>query len=117
MCNSAVTGKSSVTIVINQDTWLAHAPSHAGNTSQGNTPRRRATTPSETGEQRPLIAESGKEKRPSNTTTAPRSLKGSSHRALSTIEAIGATNQNKTNKLRGQYLTMPPANNNKPMRY
>src|SRR6202453_5421189 len=105
--SSAVTGKSSVTIVINQDTWLAHAPSRVGNTSQGNTPRRRVTTLSATGERHPPIVESDKGKQRSNTTTAPRSLRGSSRRASSTIEAIGATNQNTTNKSHARYLTMP----------
>src|ERR1700677_1030808 len=111
MRNRAVTGKSSVTTVINQDTWLAHVPSRVGNISQGSTPRRRVTTPSATGERHPPIVESDKGKRRSNTTTAPRSLRVSSRRALSMIEAIGATSPTKENTSQELYLTAPPAHN------
>src|ERR1700677_4606183 len=86
MRNHAVTGKSSVTIAISQDTWLAHVHSRVGNISQGNTPRRKVTTPSVTGARYPPIVESDKGRRHSNTTTAPRPLKESSRRALSMTE-------------------------------
>src|ERR1700677_320813 len=73
MRNSVVTGKSSVIIVINQDTWLAHVPSRVGNISQGNTPRRGTTTPSAHETRYPLIVESDKGRRRSNSTTAHKS--------------------------------------------